>query len=396
MPGRSLIVASLLVLAACRSSEHGESGPGPELRMGPAPRVAPKAEGEPRPQAPEPGEVGEDGEITFAVDWFEGSFEQALAQAKAKDKLIFLDVGAYWCPPCHELDETAFTDARVGRWLNERTIPLHVDAEKGEGPGIVNRYLIQAYPTLLVLEQSGIEKDRIVDAHPPDELLEMLEAIAAGGNVLAKLEAAAAAVEGRDDAQALMTRYRLGHAYLLAAKRQQAQAIFDELLAADPDNEAGVAARVLYDQALFMTLKLDGDPDAAIEEFRALQTRYPDSDQATRADRMIGRAHCKRERPDEAVAALEAMVARDPADVDLKASFGWFAFRQNCRPTAGLKAVLAGLEREPDNAELHYLEAELRRLLGQGEAALAAIEKASALEPDSAYYKRQVRRFEAP
>lgn len=292
---------------------------------------------------------------------------------------MFVDVGAYWCPPCRELDEEVFTVPKVGEWLAAHAVPIHIDAEKGEGPEIVDRYLVQAYPTLLVLEASGIEKDRIVDAHPPKAVLDMLDAIAAGKNVLAELEAGAAAFAPDDSsAEALDARYRLAHAYVLAAKRQQAQAIFDALLLADPDNRAGVAAKVLYDQALFLTFKLDGDPEAAIEEFRALQTRYPDSNQAIGAHRMIGRALCELGRSDEAVEELQAMLERDP---ERASSWGWFSFRQNCRPDAGLAAVLAAIEDHPDDAELRYLEAELRALVGEPEAALAAIEKASELEP---------------
>ena len=127
----------------------------------------------------------------------------------------------------------------------------------------------------------------------------------------------------------------------------------------------------------------------------ALQAKYPESKEALKAHRMIGRAYCKLGRTDEAVASLEAMIAELPDDVDLKASYGWFAFRQQCRPDAGLKAVLAGIEQDPKAAELRYLEAELRSLVGEPAAALAAIRKASELEPESAYYKRQVQRFEA-
>jgi tetratricopeptide (TPR) repeat protein len=146
---------------------------------------------------------------------------------------------------------------------------------------------------------------------------------------------------------------------------------------------------------MFFTMKIDGDPQTAILQLQALQSKFPDSDEATKAYRMIGRAHCQLGKPDDAVTALEAMVASDPEDVELKSSFGWFAFREKCRPDAGLKAVLAGIEQAPDSAELRYLEAELREQLGEPALAVAAIRKASELEPNSAYYKRQVRRFEA-
>jgi len=391
---RAVRLASPLLLTlalGCSAEGHGEHH-GPEFHFGPAPHDP--AEQATRPVGGEPSDqppgVRDDGSIVFAVQWFEGGLEQALSEAKDQQKLVFVDVGAYWCPPCHELDEQVFTQPEFGAWLSERMIAIHVDAEKGDGPELVERYKVQAYPTMLVLEASGIEKGRVVDFVEAEPLKTKLEAITAGGNVLAELEAAA-----RDNPDDIEARYRLGHAYALAARRDEAEAVFASVIADDPANEAGFASKVFFDRAQFFTLKLDGDPEAAIAKLEALQRKYPASSEATRAYRMIGRASCKLGRPEQAVAALEAMIASDPEDVSLKISYGWFAFRENCRPEAGLVAVLTGIAQDPESAELRYLEAELRRLVGESEAALAAINKASELEPDSAYYKRQVRRFEA-
>jgi hypothetical protein len=57
--------------------------------------------------------------------------------------------------------------------------------------------------------------------------------------------------------------------------------------------------------------------------------------------------------------------------------------------------VLTGIAQAPEDADLRYVEAELQRMLDAPELALAAIREAARLEPDSAYFKRQVRRFEA-
>ena len=384
----SALALSLTQLAACTSESHDAHEP--EFHLGAAPNdptaTTPRLVEGPK----DPPGVRDDGSIVFAVEWFEGSLEQALAQAKQDRKLVFVDVGAYWCPPCHELDEKVFTQPEFGEWLGSRMIALHIDAEKGEGPELVERYHVQAYPTMLVLEASGVEKGRVVDFVEAGPLQLELDGIAKGGNTL---DALTKAVER--DPEDLEARYRLAHAYTLAAKREEADSVFAGLVAADPDNAKGYASKVFYDRAQFFTMKLDANPEGAIAELEALQRKYPDSKEATKAYRMIGRAYCKLGRPDDAAASLDAMIASDPDDTGLKASYGWFAFRQKCRPDAGLKAVLAGIEQDPKSAELRYLEAELRSLLGEPEAAVAAIREATELEPNSAYYKRQIRRFEA-
>jgi tetratricopeptide (TPR) repeat protein len=247
---------------------------------------------------------------------------------------------------------------------------------------------VQAYPTLLVLEASGVEKGRIVDAMEPPALLAALTNIAGGGSALAELEKKVAAAP--DDLQA---RYELGTAYALAARRDEAEAAFARVIAGDANNEKGLAAKAMFDRAGFIVAKLDKKPEEAVAAYRELQAKFPATKESVRAYRQIGRELHKLGRDDEAVASLEAMVATKPDDVDLKSSFGWFAFREKCGQAAGLKAVDDGIARAPDDAELHYLRAELLSQLGRAGEAAGAIREAARLEPKSAFYKRQVRRF---
>ena len=389
--GLSSFVAAYLLLSACQSPgsapEAGKSASPADPKASVGESV--KADGHGPKDSSTPG-VQADGEVVSAVAWFEGDLEGALAAAKAQGKRVFVDVGAYWCPPCRKLDEEVFIKPEVGAALNAGYIAVHVDAEKGEGPDVVARYRVQAYPTLLVLEASGLEKGRMVDAMAPAELIAGLAKIAGGGDVLAELEAA---VAGKPDD--LEVRYRLGNAYALAAKRVEADAALTKVIEGDPDNAKGLAAAAMADRAMFLLAKQDKDPEAAIKLFKELQQKFPKAKESLRAYRQIGRELHKLGRDDEAVAALEAMIAAEPDNVDLKASYGWFSFRERCRPETGLRAVEAALAVAPKNPELHYLRAELKHQLGDAAAALASIQEAAALEPESAFYKRQVRRFAA-
>jgi len=374
---RLTLLTALALVAAC-SAPPTEQPPATPAPASDAVGAVPKDS---------PG-VQADGEVVSAVQWFEGSIDEAQAAAKAGGKRLFVDVGAYWCPPCRKLDEEVFTQKEVGAALARDYVAVHIDAEKGEGPEVVARYRVQAYPTLLVLEAGGLEQGRLVDAMAPAELLTALGEIARGGNVLAGLEAAVQAEP--DDLEA---RYRLGNAYALAARRAEAEAELARVIAGDPDNARGLAAKAMADRAAFLVAKQDGDPERAIALYRELQRKFPTAKESLRAYRQIGRELHKLGRDDEAVASLEAMVAAEPDNVDLKSAFGWFSFRERCRPEAGLRAVDAGIGLDPNNADLHYVRAELRHQIGDAAGAVASIREAAGIEPESAFYKRQVRRF---
>jgi tetratricopeptide (TPR) repeat protein len=129
-----------------------------------------------------------------------------------------------------------------------------------------------------------------------------------------------------------------------------------------------------------------------------------------RSRRHVGRLLHALGRSDEAIAELDAMLETDPTSTALHASYGWFCFRERCKPARGLEIVRAAAERvataaraggAPDEAlataeaELRYLEGELLHLLDDDAGAANAMAMASALAPRSAFYLRQVRRFSA-
>lgn len=391
--GLGLALGLGLGAAACGGSEppapaeRSVAGKPAASEPAPPPAVQPNPPATPQPPTLAPG-VQPDGEIVSAVAWFHGSLDEALAKAKAEGKLVLMDVGAYWCPPCQQLDEEVFVRPEVGERLGRGYVALHVDAEKGEGPELAERYHVQAYPTLLVLEATGVEKGRMVDFLPAAALLATLDRIEQGGNVLAEL---VDAVE--NDPDDLTKRYALAHAYLLAADAQAAKPELETVLVGDPTDAMGLASKALYDRALFLTYKLEDAPEKAIEEFRELQRRFPQSKEAVRAYRNVGRIQCELGREGEAIASLEAMVATKPDDPALASAYGLFAFREGCGHEPALAAVQRGIALAPADADLRYVEAELLHALGRDAEGLASIRKASELEPKSAFYRRQVTRF---
>lgn len=109
------------------------------------------------------------------IEFFEGSWQEALAEAKANNKLIFVDAYASWCGPCKRMSATVFTQKEVGDFFNERFLNFKIDMEKGEGPAFGRKYPVRAYPTLLFIDYDGTLVHRQVGAQRVESLLALGE-----------------------------------------------------------------------------------------------------------------------------------------------------------------------------------------------------------------------------
>jgi len=89
------------------------------------------------------------------MQFFEGSWEEALLLAQKENKPIFLDVYAVWCGPCKALQRNTFPDASVGEYFNTNFINVSLDGEKGDGITVAQELNVQAYPSLFILNSSG-------------------------------------------------------------------------------------------------------------------------------------------------------------------------------------------------------------------------------------------------
>ena len=92
---------------------------------------------------------------TRHINFEQSDWQTVLAKAKKEHKLIFLDAYTSWCRPCIQMAKDIFTLDKVADFYNTNFINVSMDMEKGDGPPIVKKYKISAYPDFLFIDGDG-------------------------------------------------------------------------------------------------------------------------------------------------------------------------------------------------------------------------------------------------
>ncbi|MEQ1634434.1 MAG: thioredoxin family protein [Planctomycetota bacterium] len=95
--------------------------------------------------------------IEFGTD-----LDQALADAKSTGMMVWVTFHADWNGPCAHMQKWVHTAAAVVE-AADQVIPVMLDHE--EHAALIERYRVETYPTLLLLDGNGIEHKRAIGYH---------------------------------------------------------------------------------------------------------------------------------------------------------------------------------------------------------------------------------------
>jgi len=175
--GRALGWATLVVVALLGVALVATAG---------APRApAPVAKGAgPGKKAPAPSKA--------PLEWLD--FGPALTKAKASGKPVFVDFYATWCGVCKGMDRQTFRDPLVLRSLGQ-VVAARVDSEEEADRGghrgveLADRYRVEVYPTLVLMDAEGREIARHTGFLSAEQFVAWLERglRSAGGSTKAQL-----------------------------------------------------------------------------------------------------------------------------------------------------------------------------------------------------------------
>ena len=177
------------------------------------------------------------------IEFFHGTFEEALEESKAQGKLIFIDAYAEWCGPCKRMAATVFKEESVGNYYNQNFINMKIDMEKGEGPSLAKKYKVRAYPTFFFIDEKG---EIVATAKGGRQTKQFLQL---GENALKKYDKSAEYAEkyeAGDRSPELLKKY----AYALLASKKEHLKVANEYLKTQKDLTSESNLNAIYD---FMT-----------------------------------------------------------------------------------------------------------------------------------------------
>lgn len=103
------------------------------------------------------------------------TFEEAVKQAKAENKFVFVDCYTSWCGPCKQMADNVFPQKKAGDYFNAKFVCVKYDMEKGEGPDLSKRFEIRAYPTFVIVNAEGQLVHKIVGGSDADGIIQRVE-----------------------------------------------------------------------------------------------------------------------------------------------------------------------------------------------------------------------------
>ncbi len=107
------------------------------------------------------------------IEFFKGTWKEALAEAERTNKLVFVDAYTSWCGPCKRMAKEIFPLKDVGEFYNANFINMKMDMEKGEGRTVRSKYNVNAFPTFLFVDHSGKLQYMSKGGKPADRFIGM-------------------------------------------------------------------------------------------------------------------------------------------------------------------------------------------------------------------------------
>lgn len=318
-----------------------------------------------------------------------GGLEGLLAAARAQDVVALVEVGADWCPTCHQLAREVWEEA-ADRLPSDRLVSGGVDFDSDEGQAVAVRYRVMGLPTTLVLDPDGGELGRIEGYETVDGFLSQLRQILDGEDLSAELLQRFAAAP--DDPALLV---EVGHLRLAQGQEDEGLRLLERARTLDPENAASAWSDATRTLGRWF-YRVRHDYERALGYYREGAARTGGTDAGWGFQWWVALSLNQLGRPAEALAGLDALIAAEPDRAEPAALKAEYLLMTDGDAAAGLALAREAAQRAPDDDWNHYLVAQLAERQGDGAAAVEAARRAVELAPDKAIYAHLLERLTRP
>jgi thiol-disulfide isomerase/thioredoxin len=250
-----------------------------------------------------------------AVPWFTGTAEAALAASALDGDPTLLYFTATWCPACRALDAELLATPE-GRTATSEHRAVKVDVDAPGGDALVERFVILAYPSALVVGADGKELGRVVGFDGPGPWTTRLAQVTARADSLPRLRDVV-----RRQPEVAPPLLALARALLERGERREGEASLQLVSVRWPRSDA--AAEALWCLGRYYH-RVRRQPVVAQHIWRELGERFSGSSWANSAWSWYGKAQASLGRIDAGARALEAVARRDLSDATLLGIYAGF------------------------------------------------------------------------
>lgn len=282
-------------------------------------------------------ELSSDTEAAEGVAWVNGSFDEALAMARDADKMLLVDVWSSHCAQCGIMDEELWKTADGAELVGD-AIAVKVPSDDPESYTFRNTYPITGLPTILLLDSSGNEIDRVVGYVNRSQFLSEAYGMMTGVDPIPELKAS---IEADPSNPALcMT---LMEKYLNRTNETEASRMKDRILELDPDNAGGHAEKALREMARYYAFfHMDAAGSAYI--YRSLVELYPSANSLNSALKATLNHSKSLGQVSEWTEWICEQTKKNPENSRLNTAVALYAFRNGVKDACLAEAARQSLE----------------------------------------------------
>ena len=191
-----------------------------------------------------PAQVTDDADQYLAIDWHDGTVEEAFAEAERSAKPLFLYWGAVWCPPCNLMKSTLFRQREfIAKTRDFVAVYLDGDTQRAQVWGEIHDAV--GYPTLIVFDSEGNQLTRLPGTLTAESFMAALEDARSDLAPVASL--AQVALNGEralTDAEYRRLAYHSWYQDKRTLAPEEFLVLFNRLADQAPDDDATLARRV--------------------------------------------------------------------------------------------------------------------------------------------------------